>query len=472
MSGMSGMLALFLLLASMAPAAAEALTVHEIELDNGMTFLLVPRSGAPLVAAAWSVRVGSGDEVVGKTGVSHLLEHMMFRGSRVIGTRDAVRELELMEVLDQLPAPASRRRLRVEQELRELRVSGEYALIYNRAGALGIDALTHRDFTLYDMQIPPGRLEAWFWMESDRLLGPVFRDLGDEAEIVLREERQRTAGPVGMARLEFDQAFWGEHPYAWSTGGFERDLLALDRNDLRTHFGQHYRGEKLTAVLVGDFDVKRVEALARKYFGRLPGIEVETASALVREPAGSPSEPQEFSQRCACADQVELRFLTVPFGHRDRVVLDVLAGLLNGRVGRLQGALVGRRSVTASAQHAALRQAGTFSLFASGAGAESEGLRSLLEQVVRSLAAEDVDPAELEGVKNQITTEGLRQLRSPSALARRLLVYEALGSWKDVEEWQEAARAVTASDVRRVVNQYLAPGPAGVAVLGRRVVQP
>ncbi|MEM6701909.1 MAG: pitrilysin family protein [Acidobacteriota bacterium] len=452
------------------PAAVAGLTVHEIELKNGIRVLLVERPGAPLVAAGWSARVGSGDETPGATGISHLLEHMMFRGTRTIGTKDGALELELMQRLEAPAKPgrkAQRRRQELQDELRALRIPGESALIYNRAGALGIDALTHRDFTLYDLRIPASQIEVWFWMESDRLAAPVFRELGNEAEVVLQEERQRTATEVAQIRGRFEAAYWqhlygADHPYSWSTGGRASDVLSLGRVELREHFDEYYRGSDLTMVLVGDLEVEALRALAKKYFERLPpGVPHETSSRAPAEKV----ETLEFSEPCFCADQVELRFATVPFSHEDRVVLDVVAALFNGRTGRL-APLVDAGATSASARHNALRQAGSFSLFAaSDGGLTLEELDARLRRELTELAEAPVGEDELDAVRNQLAASAWRQLRSPSALARRLLVYDALGAWTFVRDDPERMREVSAEDVQRVARRFLASDPAARAVI-------
>ena len=122
---------------------------------------------------------------------------------------------------------------------------------------------------------------------------------------------------------------------------------------------------------------------------------------------------------------------------------------------------------SASAQHAALRRDGTFSVFAASNGASTNELETLLTELMSGLARGPVSERELETVKNQLTTSAWRQLRSSSALARRLLVYDALGSWRDVTTSTEGVGAVTSADIQRVAKRYFGEGPRAVAVLRR-----
>jgi secreted Zn-dependent insulinase-like peptidase len=219
---------------SLQSGSASTLPVEELVLDNGLRVLLVPRPGPGLVAAAWAVRRGSGDEPRGKSGVAHLLEHLLHNGSTNVTASD-------------------------------------YARLYTEAGAVGIDARTDRDVTAYFLQLPPERLELWFWLESDRLLHPAFGAVDRELKVIAEERRQRLeATALGPLDEELQRLFWGDHPYALSAGGAAADLARLTRADAEAFFAEHYGAEEITAVLVGDFAAATVREMARRYFGRLP----------------------------------------------------------------------------------------------------------------------------------------------------------------------------------------------------------
>ncbi len=200
-------LRLFLAVALAAAALfGQRVEVEEFTLDNGMNFLLLPRKGDPNVAAGWVAKVGSVNERPGVTGVAHLFEHMMFKGTRTIGTKDIAKDLATIEQLDDL-----RKRIQAEetaliekhrrgaiddpknpknrsaahtalieqfedliQQQRELTVKDEFDRLYTAAGASGMNAGTTNDFTIYFINVPANKLELWFWMESDRLTNPGF----------------------------------------------------------------------------------------------------------------------------------------------------------------------------------------------------------------------------------------------------------------------------------------------------------
>src|SRR6185503_5510705 len=206
---------LALLLCAMA-VAAQKVPVQEVVLDNGMRLLLVPRKGDPNIAAGWVARVGSVNERPGITGLSHLFEHMMFKGTHIIGTNNIKEDLKLIDEMDALKAEIRKEELLLIQRQRlgevedildpknrsarhqqllaeyekmlkrqkDLIVKDEFDRVYTTAGGSGMNAGTSEDFTVYFINVPANKLELWFWMESDRLSSPVFREFYSERDVV------------------------------------------------------------------------------------------------------------------------------------------------------------------------------------------------------------------------------------------------------------------------------------------------
>ena len=448
-----------------------------------MTFLVVERPGRPLVAAVWAVRVGSASDPAGRRGLAHVVEHLLYAGSRTIGTRDWEKEAPLLRRWERLYEQSVRQRAmvrgldRVEQRLAALQRPGAYSGVYTRAGALGIDAVTRHDSTTFQTLVPKEKVELWFWMESDRLLEPVFRGFRRELAVVEQERRQRIdSTPAGTWFELFDAAYWGAgHPYAHSPGGERLEVAGLLPADARSHFETHYRPGRLVAVLVGELSPERARALAERYFGRLgrgqprPGGETGNAegAAEVAEPA-----LESLEGSCACRSQVEIRYPTVPFAAAgDAVALDVLAGLLNSRSGRLYRDLVvgeGRVAFAASAEHVSRRLGGYFAVrIEAGEGVGPEELIPAWDRLLGRLRTARAGDAELERVRRQLLTDSWRQLDQDAGLAHRLAAAEALGGWRQLTEWLDAAAAVSAPDLERVIDRYLRPADRAVLSLTR-----
>ena len=486
-----GAAALLLVAASTAAAASPPLEPAHFTLDNGMTFLVVERPGRPLVAAVWAVRGGSASDPPGRHGLAHVVEHLLYAGSRTIGTRDWEKEAPLLRRWERLYEQSVRRGAavsgldRVEQQLNAVQRPGAYSGVYTRAGALGIDAVTRHDSTAFQTLVPKEKVELWFWMESDRLLEPVFRGFRRELAVVEQERRQRIdSTPAGAWFERFDAAYWGAgHPYAHSPGGERHEVARLLPADARSHFKAAYRPDRLVAVLVGDLSPERARDLAERYFGRLGrgdsgrggaagGAKVaEGAGAEEVEEAAAPAL-QSLEGACACRSQVEIRYPAAPFAAAgDAVALDVLAGLLNSRSGRLYRDLVageGRVAFAASAEHVSRRLGGYFAVrIEAGDGVGTEELIPAWDRLLGRLRTARAGEAELARVRRQLLTDSWRQLEHDAGLAHRLAAAEALGGWRQLTEWLDAAAAVSADDLERVIDRHLRPADRAVLSLTR-----
>jgi predicted Zn-dependent peptidase len=332
-----------------------------------------------------------------------------------------------------------------------------------------MNAGTSYDYTIYFVNVPANKLELWFWMESDRLLNPVFREFYSEREVVHEERRLRTdSTPTGKFEEQFDSLFWQSSPYGWPVVGWPSDLEGITREEALSFFGLYYAPNNLTAALVGDFDPVEAKALAERYFGRLTRSERPAPQPRTRE------VPQLGEKRMtAYAEtnpQVSIRYHSVPDGHVDEPPLVVLGQLLNGRTGRLYRSLVEEQEVAtgASGGQNGMKFEGMFSLGGTAKdGRTPEEVEQALYVEIERLKTELVAPRELQKVKNQNAAANFRGLRSNYGLMTGLLVREAWRGWETINTDQALYDAVTAEDIRRVANTYFEPENRAVAVYYR-----
>src|ERR1041385_5262044 len=256
----------WLLFAFTLPVAAQKVPVVEKQLANGMRVLMVVRHDEPTVAGGWVAHVGSSNERPGMTGIAHLFEHMMFKGTPTIGTKDYKKDLEIMAEQERLrdemrleerkmrveyrkgeiddllkPENRSERYKELEKRFNELiaqqraiMVKDEFDRVYSGNGASGMNAFTTEDLTGYFVNVPANKLELWMWMESERLLHPVFREFYAERDVVFEERRMRTEStPLGKFAEEFNALFWESSPYSWPVVGWPSDIPACfkERSD-------------------------------------------------------------------------------------------------------------------------------------------------------------------------------------------------------------------------------------------------
>ena len=487
--------------AQTAPTAA-AVPVEEFELDNGMRFLLVNRPELTTVAAAWVAHVGSADERPGITGLAHFFEHMMFKGTHTIGTKDIERDLEIIAeqeaVQERIRAELREQRrrwrlgeiddpydpdhrtdtlnaLRAEfqelvEEQRELMVKDELDKVYTDGGGTSLNAFTSSDFTVYINQLPANRLELWFWLESDRLLNPVFREFYAERDVVHEERRLRTEStPTGRYDEQADAMFWQSHPYSWPVIGWASDLEVISKAQADEFFATYYAPNNLSAVLVGNFDPAEVRELAERYFGRLERAERPAPDVVTLE--AEQLAEKRMTAECDCQPQLQVRYHAVPFGHGDGYALDVVAGVLNGRTGRLYEQIVEGAEIAsgATAFYEARKYAGVFNLRAETKGdATPEQLLAAWDGIVAELIAEPVPEEELAKVKNRVSADTYRQLRDPFFLMIQLAIMDALGDWRYLNTVAERTNEVTAEDVQRVAAKYFEPSKRLVSLYYRK----
>ena len=504
----SGVLALLVsVVAGSLPAAAEErkaeVPVQQFTLDNGMEFLLVPRPEQATVMGGWVAKVGSANERPGITGISHLFEHMMFKGTHVIGTRDYPKDEQLINeqerVQDEMRAEMSRMRLAQRRgELEDMTkpeaktprykaleakfdslvaaqranmIKNEFNLVLQNNGASGINAFTNEDMTVYFESVPANKIELYFWMEADRLKNRVFREFYSERDVVYEERRRGVEStPTGPFEVTFDGVFWESSPYLWPVIGWPSDVANITKAQADEYYALYYAPQNLTQVLVGDFDPKVALALAEKYLGSIPKGP-RPAPEMITSEVKQLAE-KRFYAEAETNPAVWVRWHTPAYVHKDSPVLDVIESLLNGPTGRLQKSLVlGEKGIAteASASTDARKYEGLFQIDAECKdGHTTDELEKAIGAEIERLQKEPVGAEELQKVKNRYLAASYRQISSNQQLIFRYAVADGRGTWQDADRIDEAAQKVTAADIQRVANAYFQRENRAVAVWSRK----
>jgi predicted Zn-dependent peptidase len=476
--------------------------VEEILLDNGMTWLLYESHDSPTVMAGWTALVGSANERPGITGLSHFFEHMMFKGTHTIGTKDIEADLRIIEEqervrkemraekavmrarlrrgeIDDLADPESwtqrYRELSAEfddlvQQQREIIVKDEMDRIYTRNGGEFLNAFTSEDQTAYFLRIPRNRLELWAWLESDRLLNPVFREFYSERDVVFEERRMRTEStPLGKFDEAFNATFWEAHPYMWPVVGWASDIPMYTLAQAREYFATYYAPNNIVGVLAGDFETAEVKLLLQRYFGRIPRGEVDPPPVVTLEP--EPVGEKRFNAEAETSPTVRIWWRGVPFVHRDMPVLDLLSDVMIGRTGRLYKGLVDGRKIAnqVSASIDTRKYDGIFMVECTvKEGQDPAAVEAAVYEEIERLQSEPVPPEELQKVKNRYKAFAYRRLSSPLYIGMQLLMYSGLGDWRYINTSAARAEAVTAEDLQRAAQEYLTEGRRTVGIFLRK----
>src|SRR4051812_6361683 len=467
-----------------------------------MKVLLVERHDDPTVAGGWVAHVGSANERPGITGIAHLFEHMMFKGTPTVGTKNYKKDIEIIaeqeKVREEMRQEESRMRQDYRQgkiddllkpenktprlkelekkfndlitKQREILVKNDFDKIYTTAGASGMNAFTTSDLTGYYITVPANKLELWMWMESERLLHPVFREFYAERDVVFEERRMRTdSTPLGKFAESFDSMIWESHPYSWPTVGWPSDIPAISKAEADDFYATYYAPQNTTIILVGDFKSADAVRMAEKYFSRIPKGK-KAAPEVVTLEVKQVAEKRMYAE-AETNPQVEVAWHTVPYSHRDAYPLSILSQILSTRTGRFyKGMVLGSKiatEVSASPYHR--KWAGLF--YAGGEAKDGrtpeeveQGLYSEIEKIKTSL----VPAEELQKVKNNFAASEYRRLTSNMSILMQLIQSDGLGDWREINEAGPKYQAVTAEDIQRVAKAYLTKENRNVAIYTRK----
>jgi predicted Zn-dependent peptidase len=460
--------------------------VTEFTLSNGLRFIVLERHEAPVVSFRTYVNAGSVDDPSGETGLAHMFEHMAFKGTRKIGTRNYGEEAQGLEAIEQaydrLDAERAKGAAASASQIQAIRdeiaaatakadsyvVPNAYPRIIEENGGVGLNATTGEDSTNYFYSLPANRIELWFLLESERFLGPVFREFYKERDVVRQERRMRVeSDPEGKLFETLLATAFAAHPYRNPTAGWASDIEHLRVRDAREFFRTYYVPANITIGIAGDVDPKEVRRLADKYFAALPARPLPVPLPTV--------EPRQEGEKRVRVETASQPFLAIVYqrpdqNDKDDPVFDVISGVLDdGRTGFLYKDLVRDRRIALTATTSATLPGGKYAnlfLFyvVPNSGHTVEENEQACYALIERLKREKVDAVTLARVKTKLRASVIRQLDSNAGMAEQLTFYRVnYGDWRKLFTGLEDIDRVTADDVQRVVRQYFIESARTVA---------
>ena len=463
------------------PSAAQDMAAFEKNLTvrtlpNGLTVLVYRRPVAPVFSFYTYVDVGAAQEVPGITGLAHMFEHMAFKGTSVIGTKDFPGEKKALAAVDDAyraydaerrkPGGADAAKLEpLKKSFKDAQEAAdrfieknEFSRIVDGEGGVGMNASTSSDQTVYFYSLPANKVELWAYLESSRFLDPVFREFYKERDVVMEERRLRTEStPGGRLFEQFFATAYLAHPYKQPVVGYMSDLQSFSREDAEAFYKTNYVPANLTVAIVGDVKPEEVLPLVETYFGRLPAGPKPTPLRTVEPPQTAektvviqdPSQPvyMEAYHRPSDSDP-------------DDAVYDVISDVLSsGRTSRLYRSLVRDKKIAASAgvlnglpgsKYPSLIG---FRVTPTPGHTNAEAQAAIREQIER-LKTEPITDAELRSVKTRAKASLIRGLADNRGIAGALAVTQArYGDWREIFRSVERIDKVTKEDVMRVAKQ-------------------
>ncbi len=404
--------------------SAAATEPREFILSNGMKVLIAEVQKAPVATVQVWYKVGSRNEVMGRAGLSHMLEHMMFKGTA------------------KYP-------------------KGSFSRIIRKNGGMD-NAFTSQDFTAYFENLAADRVELALELEADRMQGLVLdmNELKTERDVVKEERRLRSEDDPQGALVEalFAQAYLS-HPYHWPVIGWFGDLDAMTLDDLQRHYDTFYSPNNATLLVVGDVKADTLLPTIKQLFEPIPrGPEPKSIVTMEPEQRG---ERRFLLKRDAQVPFVMMGYRVPNYTSEDSYALDVLESILShGKSSRLYQSLVyeQKSSLAVGAEYGLLQtDPGLFYFYALvSPGQKVEAVEEALHKEIKRLQADPPTEQELQRAKNQVESAHVFEQDSNFRHAMLLGQAESVGAgWRKIDQFLERIRAVTAKDVQRVARQYL-----------------
>jgi len=458
------------------------------KLPNGLTLMIIERPVAPVFSFFTHVDTGSVQDPKGKGGLAHMFEHMAFKGTDKIGTRNwpaeraALAEVEKLyraydyerrKVTGSDPKRAEQLKQAWEKAVEKAEqyvVPNEFDEIIEREGGQNLNAFTSMDETGYFYEMPSNRLELWAYLESERFLHPVMRQFYKERDVVMEERRLRVdSSPLGRLVEQFVGAAFIAHPYHYEGIGFPSELEAFSATDAQRFFDHYYVPRNMVVAVVGDLKPQTALPILEKYFGRLVSRPAPEEISLV--------EPPQIAERNFVMREVSQPIYLEGY-HRpdyrdpDDAVYDVISDLLsNGRTSRLYRALVRDKKIAVQAAgfsgFPGVKYPHLFAFYSIPVkGHTPAELRDAIHSEIERLKNEDVTDEELKMVKTRIRADLIRGLANNGGMAQAFATVQTrYGDWRELFRQVDRVDKVNKAAIRRVAQKIFVPNNRTIGML-------
>ena len=458
------------------------------KLDNGLTIVICERPEAPVFSFFTLVDAGSVQDPMRATGLAHMFEHMAFKGTDTIGTKDYAAEKPALEKVEKAYAAyIAERDKRVGQDAEKLKelekawqdaikeadsyvIPNQFGKIVEQNGGEDMNAFTNYDETAYHYSFPTNRLELWAYLESDRFLHPVLREFYKERNVVIEERRMRTdSNPFGRLLEQFTEEAFTAHPYHRPTIGWISDLNHFSATDAQRFFDTYYIPSNMVVAVSGDIKAAEAMPILEKYFSRLPS-RPQPDEATTTEP------PQNSERRVVLKDLSQPIYIEgyhrPDYRSKDDAVFDAISDLMSeGRTSRLYRALVRDKKIASYSEgitgYPGVKYPHLFAFLAVPLpGHKADEMAGAIHAEIDRLKKEDISDDELKMIKTRAKANLIRGLADNEGLATQLATYQTrYGDWRELFRSVDRIDQVSKADIRRVANEVFTDTNRTVGVI-------
>ncbi len=450
--------------------------VSEFTLSNGLKFILLEDHSVPIASFVTYANAGGSDERIGIYGISHILEHLAFKGTSEVGTKNYKKEIKILNKMDSLFEvirneknsfdPDNKKIAELEEKFETLRneaqeyvVSNEFDSILKKNGGVGLNAGTGADSTVYFFSLPSNKIELWAYLESGRFSDPVFREFYKEREVIKEERRVRVDNqPVGKMIEELLALAFKDHAYKANTIGPMSNISNISRDDVKQYFREFYTAGNIVIGVTGDVYPEQLKKLAEKYFTKIP--------PGVRKSRNTTVEPPQLGEKRMTIYEDSQPWIITGYHcpsvlHEDFIKFSVLDYIMtNGRSSRLYKKMVTEDKaalfVGSMAGFPGNKYPSLYIVFSlPNTGHSTEELEKIISDGINKLKTEKVTEEELKSAKVRMKVALIKQMTSNRGLLSSLLSNEILtGSWENAFTYLRKIENVSAEDLKKLAEKY------------------
>lgn len=450
--------------------------IKTFTLKNGLKFILYEDHSVPIANFVTYANVGASDERVGIYGISHFLEHLAFKGTKVVGTKSYRKERKILKKMDKVfdsilkekdsVNPDKKKIEELEKRLLELRkeadkyvISNEFDVILKKNGGVGLNAGTSNDSTIYYFSLPSNRIELWAYLESGRFSNPVFREFYKEREVIKEERRMRTENsPIGKLIEEMLAISFKEQPYHVSVIGPMSNINHIKRSDVREYFKEHYNASNLVIGVAGDVYLEDLKRLAKKYFSKIPKGKKNLLNYTV--------DPPQLGEKTITLYEDSQPWLIIGYHcpaetDKDFIKFEVFNYIFTaGRSSRLYKKMVVKDKsamfVGSFAGFPGTKYPSLYIIYTlPNSGHTNKELQNIIFKEIEKLKNNKISNEELISAKKRYLLSQFNAMKSKQSLLISLLRSEVInGSWERAFDFIDEVNKISVKDIQDLVNKY------------------
>jgi predicted Zn-dependent peptidase len=459
------------------------------KLPNGLTVLIMERPEAPVFSFFTLVDAGAVQDPKGQTGLAHMMEHMAFKGTPEIGTTNWPAEKEAIQKLEAAYQEYDREKNKsvgrddakvkelekkwkaLADEARKYVKTNEFGEIIEKNGGVGLNATTFMDQTVYFYSFPSNRVELWAYLESSRMMHPVFREFYKERDVVVEERRMRTDSvPIGRLVEQILATAFIAHPYHRPGVGWYDDITNVTISEANDFYRKYYTPNNVTVAIVGDVKAADVLPVVEKYFAPWQGGPKPEDVDITKEP------PQTSQRSVLLKEQSQPWYLEgyhrPAYTDPDDAVYDAISDILsNGRTSRMYRSMVRDKKIAVAAAgfngFPGSKYPQLFLFYAiPNQGHTVKEMEDGIREEIDRLKTQDVTDDELQMYKTRSKAGIIRGLADNEGLAEQLATYQVrYGDWRELFNQIARIEKVTKADIRRVANKSFTDSNRTVGII-------